>query len=820
MANHAVVVGCGRYEDPAIADLQYASRDAARFAERLRSVGGLPEDHVVLLSDDREERESQPTRPAVIRALADCESREIDILFFFFSGHGFSSASAEEEFLLPKDTVGQALDETALSYRFVTRLLKSAEPRHTVIFLDACRAVVSAAKAAQLPGSRRLSPAALAPEGMVSFHSCREGEASYEAPSAGGIFTAALCAGLSDDGKCKTIYELSTYLEREVPELSRRFARPKQTPFTVVQPLGIASLSIVSPTTSESWTGATSVGREIGPRRPPRPQREGVLCAVDFGTSFSAIGTCDEEGNPLIIPDEEGRKLIPSAVRFTPDLDYEVGWRAVEGGGSRDGLTIRHVKRRLGSPERFNVAGSSITPELVASLIVKSLRANAEQYLGCRVKEVVVSVPANFDFRRSRALVKAMNMADLTVARLITEPAIGSLLFDHSRATDRPVTEANGLVLDLGGGTFDVSTVNFSDGVVFVVGLAGADIGSVDYDDILASYLVQHLAARLGESRRPTEAEAAQIRVEAERAKVALTEADETVAMIRDVLTSEAQLIDVPVPISRDRLRELATSLTGRLTTALAGGFHHRLTTGQAWLGTEVDRASWDSVLSEEIDFVLLAGQGSRLFIVHELLASQGLSDRTVDDFREDAVIRGLCRQAAVLTGRERDLLLLDATPTTIAMRCADASIEEDRDGRLEVSRVTVSANAARNERTVDLVPACTTIPTIERLPLKLEGMPGEEVELALFERVELEGEAEPLASLYVKTQSDEVRLAVDIDADRVMVVTVTSVDGEEIGRLGLNDFLLQDEEEKQRGLGAPDGTRVSPDSATVSSGL
>ena len=257
----ALVVGCSAYEDPDIAPLRFAHCDAKRMAEVLRQTCGVDETDLVVLHDDMPAAQ-RPTRTNVLRHLTRMSKSQNDgILYFFFSGHGFQSGD-NTQYLLPIDCVRDAIEETALPFGSIVRYLGSAAAPYVVLFLDACRNVVDGGKSAS-EGLGRVNVEALCPPGVVSFCSCRPGAVSYEAEALGaGIFTAALCAALSDDGHCRTIYELDAYLSAQVPVLARDHHKPEQHAHSRVEPLGVQHLEIVSERTINAWRASTPIGVE------------------------------------------------------------------------------------------------------------------------------------------------------------------------------------------------------------------------------------------------------------------------------------------------------------------------------------------------------------------------------------------------------------------------------------------------------------------------------------------------------------------------------------------------------------------------------
>lgn len=193
--NVAFVVGCSGYEDAGIADLKYAHRDATSFAGLLKETCGLRDDEIMLIHDEYPEPRRLPTRANILRQISRgaevTKSATIDMLFFFFSGHGFRSTATQSDYLLTRDTFTTAPEDSSLPFDMILRRLREWEPRHVLLFLDACRASTAGGKAVLSDELPNVDVASLCPSGMVSFCSCEPGRSSYESEDLqAGIFTA------------------------------------------------------------------------------------------------------------------------------------------------------------------------------------------------------------------------------------------------------------------------------------------------------------------------------------------------------------------------------------------------------------------------------------------------------------------------------------------------------------------------------------------------------------------------------------------------------------------------------------------------------
>jgi molecular chaperone DnaK len=743
----------------------------------LRDVCGFDEEQIVLLDGGEADPRLLPTRANILREISRAPrmpyAAEDGLVILFYSGHGFRSEGASADYLLPRDAVMTALDDSALRFDRVVDYLHGWQAKHVVLFVDACRAAVAGGKAAADDDLARIDVAALCPPGVVTFCSCEPQRSSYEAEALqAGIFTAGVVEALSDEGKCKTIYELDAYLAEAVPRLSARFSKPQQRPYTRVEPLGVQRLEIVSAVKRNEWRAATPIGDEARRAAVPRSRTAlamstDPLCAVDFGTSYSAIAV--ENGREFVpVPSAEGQALVPSVLNFRPDLTYTVGAAALEEDRLRPDGTIRHVKRTLASGEFFEFAGRSLPPELSASLILRSLRTNAEQFLDRRVTRCLAAYPANFGTAQRNSLDRAFRLAGFEVARMVGEPNAAALLVQQflEQGLGLPREEGWGLVVDLGGGTFDVALVEYgdvrtqdakSDLVVEVVAVGGSNqLGGLDYDEAIVDHLRRELGTRTGIGERTLAALESQLIREAERAKRTLGSRDETVVLVQDVPLLGPDLGDVEIQLDRARFRDLTAPLDQQVEATV-----HRVLSSPKARGRRVP---------ERLDFILLAGQGSKVFTVREVLERRLPDVRVIREFQDTAVVRGLAHQTGILNGERKDLLLLDVLHEGLGIRCS----------KLDGTMPVVSRDPAENRRFLRIVEPGKVIPAARFERVTVAGEPARPLRLTVAEVTGLTEEAMEVAEIEVVTAAPRAVLdvAFDIDENRTIVLAVSERDG------------------------------------------
>jgi hypothetical protein len=239
------------------AHLKYADRDAKRFVETVMGTQDSDNTEEYLLHDEQENEDFRPTRGNILYFLSlggdRDKSTELDFLFFYFSGHGWSSQDGTD-YLLTSDSLVKMPDITAIPVPLLEGYLRNWEAKHVVLFIDACRTVRTGGKSTTIPEESMIDVKSLSIRGMVTFCSCEPGKTSFEAdPIHSGVFTEGVCRALSDEGRCSTIQELDKYLNDKVPRISRTYGLPRQIPYTRVQPLGVEREIIVSQRTWKEW---------------------------------------------------------------------------------------------------------------------------------------------------------------------------------------------------------------------------------------------------------------------------------------------------------------------------------------------------------------------------------------------------------------------------------------------------------------------------------------------------------------------------------------------------------------------------------------
>ncbi|MGW3066879.1 Hsp70 family protein [Streptomyces sp. NPDC001130] len=746
--NVALAVGCSHYEDDDIADLRFAHLDAQRMRQVFLDAMDVSDEAVFTFADGLPEAE--PTRYNVIHTLsrlAKYAAAPIDRLYFFFSGHGCHSTADGEDYLITRETLTDALAPTSLNFAFLLRMLRATGARHVVLLLDACRTPLAGGKSL-FPATRKVDVERLCPPGVVSFCSCAPGTSSYESDRLkSGIFTEALCGAFGDDGCCITVGQLDGYLTAHVPRLAREYGKPRQQPYSRLEPAALLDLEVVSSRKRNEWRASARVGEELRQRSVLRTSRvkfpERPLFAIDFGTTNSVIAVADDDAEVHFIPGGDGRRLVPSVVTFAPGLDYLIGSRAVDLERYSAGRTVRAVKRHLGTDHTVPLDGRELPPELVSSLVIRSLCGNAEDVLGTLPREVMISYPANFSIRQSNSLLRAFELAGLKVRRMVGEPNIACLLLH----LDRPEWEGVALVVDLGGGTLDVAVTDVGEGVYEIRSVYGDNaLGGLDFDEALADLFRRRLRAWNSAVIFDVELEA-QILREAERAKHVLTE-DESAAVVIQDMEIGSQVLSYRFTVSRAEFREACAELTARFAGVVR---------------TAVEDAYESGLVSGPLSVVLLTGLGGKIFTVRESLEDMLDDVEFVEQYQDLAVGHGLALYSSLLAGASATRagpfpLLLDLSHRGIGIRCSPIG-DDPSSGR---TRKAPDADGP----TQVLVGRLSSIPTRGGADFTFVGAEGADIVLPVVERSKTSDKDVEIGTVSFPAAQAEVRLEVTLEID------------------------------------------------------
>ena len=368
-----------------------------------------------------------------------------------------------------------------------------------------------------------------------------------------------------------------------------------------------------------------------------------VIVGIDLGTTQSAVAVVDS-GFPILLADQEGRTLLPSAVWYGVDGEIEVGHEALRRSGVDEVLTsVKSLMGRRGEESGGRLLGrgvlqtsaGEVTPEEVSAEILRSLKAVAEKRLETSVNKAVITVPAYFHDAQRAATKKAGEVAGLEVVRIVSEPTAAALSYGLDRLDER----AKVAVFDLGGGTFDVSILEMREGVFEVSATAGdTQLGGDDFDDALAQDAVGKLGLSWGALE---DLEKVRFINEARRLKHVLS--DETEGMFRMPFTGE-------IEVSLEDFEKMMAPFLDRMESSCR----------RAMLDAGVDPS--------ELDAVVMVGGSSRIPAVKERVRRVFQREPDLSQHPDEAIARGAAIQAGILAGTVREVLLLDVTPLSLGI--------------------------------------------------------------------------------------------------------------------------------------------------------
>ncbi|MGP4091678.1 molecular chaperone DnaK, partial [Streptomyces sp. KR55] len=366
---------------------------------------------------------------------------------------------------------------------------------------------------------------------------------------------------------------------------------------------------------------------------------------IDLGTTNSVVSVL-EGGEPTVITNAEGARTTPSVVAFAKNGEVLVGEVAKRQAVTNVDRTIRSVKRHMGTDWKINLDGKDFNPQQISAFVLQKLKRDAEAYLGEKVTDAVITVPAYFNDAERQATKEAGEIAGLNVLRIVNEPTAAALAYGLDK-DDQTI-----LVFDLGGGTFDVSLLEIGDGVVEVKATNGDNhLGGDDWDQRVVDYLVKQFQSGHGVDLSKDKMALQRLREAAEKAKIELSSSTETSINLPYITASAEGPLHLDEKLTRAQFQQLTADLLERCKTP----FHNVIKDAGIQLS--------------EIDHVVLVGGSTRMPAVAELVKELTGGKEANKGVNPDEVVAiGASLQAGVLKGEVKDVLLLDVTPLSLGI--------------------------------------------------------------------------------------------------------------------------------------------------------